>query len=95
VLRIPLSKQTRPIIDAIKSVIEEVSPELVADVMVRGIVVTGGGALIGGIDHLIKQETKILTTVPENALTAVVEGAGLVLSSLNQYQDVLLTHNGA
>lgn len=94
VLRIPLSKQTRPIIDAIRSVIEEASPELVADVMVRGIVITGGGALIGGIDHLIKQETKIFTTVPENALTAVVEGAGLVLSGLDQYQDVLLTHNG-
>jgi rod shape-determining protein MreB len=91
VLRIPLSRQARPIIDAIKTVLEETSPELVADVMVRGIVLTGGGALIGGLAHLVQQETKVETIVSENALTSVVEGASLVLSNLEQYRTVLLS----
>jgi len=91
ILRRPLAKQARPIIDTVKTVLEEAPPELVSDVMQRGIVMTGGGSLIGGIDHLIRQETKVETLVAENALTAVVEGASLVLSALDRYHSVLLT----
>lgn len=94
VLRGALSQQARPIIDTVKTVLEEASPELVSDVMVRGVVLTGGGALIGGIDHLIRKETKVETTVADNALTAVVEGASHVLSALDQYRSVLLSQEG-
>ncbi len=91
VLRLPLSRQMRPIIDAIKTVLEEASPELVADVLAQGIIVSGGGGLLGGIDHLIKQEVKVPVTIAENALTGVVDGAALALEALDQYHKVLLT----
>jgi rod shape-determining protein MreB len=90
VLRVPLSRAVKPIVDTVKTVLEEASPELVSDVMVRGLVLTGGGALIGGLNHLIEEETNMKTTTPDNALTAVVEGAGLCLGGLEQYRDVLL-----
>lgn len=90
IIRLPLTKQARPIVDSIKTVIEEASPELIADIMVRGIVLTGGGSLIAGLDHLIKRDVKIKTHVADNAFTAVVEGAALVLSSLDRYRSVLL-----
>lgn len=90
VLQVPLTRAARPIIDTLKSVLEEASPELVADVSVRGIVLAGGGALIGGIDHLFEHETKVQTVVADNALTAVVEGAAHVLAGLERYQKVLI-----
>lgn len=90
VLRPALAKQARPIIDTIKTVLEEASPELVADIMVRGIVLTGGGALLAGMDRLIERDTKIPTHIAENAMTAVVEGAALVLSGLERYRPTLL-----
>lgn len=90
ILRIPLTRQVRPIVDSIKTILEEASPELVSDVMVRGIMLTGGGALIGGLSHLIKKETKINTIIADNALTAVVEGASHVISGLDKYRGVLL-----
>lgn len=93
ILKSALSRQAKPIIETVKTVLEEAAPELISDVMVRGIVLTGGGALIGGIDHLIRQETKIETTIADNALTAVVEGAGHVLSGLEQYRQVLLSQD--
>ncbi|HEX9679309.1 MAG TPA: rod shape-determining protein [Candidatus Saccharimonadales bacterium] len=95
VLRKPLARQIKPILETVKTVLEEAPPELVADVLVRGIVMTGGGSLIGGIDHLISNETKLETTVADNALTAVVEGAALVLSAIDQYRSVLLAGTGA
>ena len=90
-LRIPLMKQTRPIIDAVKAALEEAPAELIGDIMQSGIVLTGGGGLIAGMDHLVRQETKIDTTIGENALTAVVEGAAKVLEQLDEYRRVLLS----
>ena len=81
VLRLPLSKQTRPITDAVKSALEEAPPELVADVMSNGIYVAGGGGLIAGLERLIQQETKIECKVADNALTAVVEGSARSLKN--------------
>lgn len=96
ILRIPLARAARPIIDTLKSVLEEASPELVADVSMRGIVLAGGGAMIGGIDHLFQHETKLNTVVADNALTAVVEGAAYVLGGLDRYRKVLIkTARGA
>lgn len=89
-LRVPITKQVRPIIDAIKGAVEEAPAELISDVMQSGIVVAGGGAMIGGLDHLIRQETKMETVVADNALTAVVEGAARVLKDINLYKEVLI-----
>ena len=93
ILRTPLARQAKPIIDAIKATLEEAPPELVADVMIKGIVLTGGGSLIRGIDHLVQGETNIETIVAPNALTAVVEGASTTLQDLDKYRNVLISES--
>ena len=90
-VRQPLSKQVRPIVDGVKIVLEETPPELISDIMQRGIVVAGGGGLIAGLDVLIQQESHIEVVVPKNALTAVVEGAAIALKDPERYKDVLMT----
>lgn len=90
-LRIPLTKQVRPLVEAVKTTLEEAPPELVADIVKSGIIIAGGGALLKGLPELIRQETHVKTRAAENALTAVVEGAGLVLEDLDSLKDVLVT----
>lgn len=90
VLAKPMAKQVRPIIDGVKTVLEETPAELISDIMQKGIYVAGGGGLIGGIDHLIRQESHIEVVVPKNALSAVVEGAAIALSQPEKYKDVLM-----
>lgn len=90
VLTKPLSRQVRPILDSVKTILEETPAELISDIMQKGIYVAGGGGLIGGIDHLIRQESHIEVVVPKNALTAVVEGAAIALSQPDKYKDVLM-----
>lgn len=90
-LRIPLTKQVRSIIDAVKTTLEESPPELVADISKFGIILAGGGALLKGLPELIKQETKVKTRAADNALTAVVQGTGLVLEDLDSLKEVLVS----
>lgn len=93
-LSIPLLKQCRPIIVAIRSALEETPTELVADIMQNPIILAGGGSLIGGLPELIQQETKLKALVAENALTAVTEGAFTALSQLDKYRQVLVKSGG-
>lgn len=88
-VRQAMSRQVRPIIDTIRSVIDETPPEILSDIMQNGVHVAGGGGLIAGIDSLIQAETKISATVPKNALTAVVEGATIALEDVDRYHHVL------
>lgn len=83
------------IIDAIKTAIEETPPELLSDVIERGIYLAGGGALLAGLDEAIYQSTQIRTHVTEDPLTAVVRGTGIVLEDVESLQEVLLpsVHN--
>ncbi|TSC74886.1 MAG: rod shape-determining protein MreB [Parcubacteria group bacterium Gr01-1014_30] len=85
-----MEKSIRLIVEEVKKTIEEAPPELLADVMTRGVQMAGGGSLLRGIDVLIQKETKIPTTVIEDPLTAVVRGAGMVLENLDELQDVLV-----
>ncbi len=93
VLRPALTRQARPIVDAVKSVLEEASADVVADVMRNGIYIAGGGGLLAGMDRLIKQETKIRSIIVDNALTAVVEGSARVLKQLDEYNSVLVSQS--
>ena len=79
-----MSESIFAIVDAIKSTLEKTPPELAADVMNRGIVLTGGGALIRGLDVLIADETGIPVYVAENALDCVALGTGLALSAFEK-----------
>ncbi len=78
------------LIDGIKEVLETTPPEILGDIMHRGIVLSGGGALLHGLDVLLQNILKIPVTITEDPLTAVARGAGIVLEDIDYYQDVLL-----
>lgn len=90
-IRVALSKSVRSIVDAVKITIEETPPELVADIMDRGIHLAGGGALLKGLNLLIHRETKMPVHISDDPLTAVARGTGLVLEDLDSLKDVLIT----
>jgi rod shape-determining protein MreB and related proteins len=81
-IREALSEPINIILDTIKVALENTPPELAADIVDRGIVLAGGGALLRGLDTLIKQETGLPVIVAENPLTAVVIGVGKMLDEL-------------
>lgn len=71
------------IIHATKTVLEKIEPEIAADIIDKGIVLTGGGALLEGLDKLLEKELKVPVRVAERPLTCVVEGTGIMLDNLN------------
>jgi rod shape-determining protein MreB len=72
------------IVDNVKLVLEKTPPELAADIIEKGIVMTGGGALLNGLDKLIEHETGVSADVAFNSVEAVAEGTGQVLSYLDK-----------
>ena len=89
-IRQAISRSVRLIVNNIKSVVEETPPELVADIMERGITLAGGGALLRGLDKLIANETSMPAIVADDPLTCVVRGTGIVLEDLNTLRDMLV-----
>ena len=89
-IRRAMEKSVRQIITEIKTAIEETPPELLADIMANGIYLSGGGALLRGLDTLVQKETKIPTKIIEDPMTAVVRGAGMVLEELDKLHEVLV-----
>ncbi len=79
------------IVECVKTVLEKTPPELAADIVDRGIVMTGGGSLLHGLDRLISQETGIPTYLAEDPLSCVALGTGKALESLEAIQDSLTT----
>ena len=78
------------LIDGIKEVLETTPPEILADVMQRGIILSGGGALLSGLDTLLHNELKMPIYIAEDPLSAVARGAGVVLEDLDYYKEVLI-----
>ena len=70
------------IVNTAKSVLEQTPPELSADIIDKGIVITGGGALLNGVDQLLSHELKVPVFVAESPLTCVVEGTGVLLENI-------------
>ena len=89
-IRQALSRSVKAIADAVKDTIEATPPELVADIMHRGITMVGGGSLLKGLDQLIAKETKMPTKVVDDPLTAVARGAGIILEDLDKLSEVLV-----
>ena len=83
-IREALSEPVSAIIDAIKTTLEKTPPELAADIMDRGIMLTGGGALLRGIDKLINEETHMPVNIAENPLDCVALGAGKALAHFDK-----------
>ncbi len=85
-----MEKSIRQIINAVKTTVEKTPPELLADVMSKGIYLVGGGGLLRELDVLISEETKIPVKIAEDPLTTVVRGAGVVLENLDSLAEVLV-----
>jgi rod shape-determining protein MreB and related proteins len=78
------------LVDGIKEVLETTPPELLSDIINRGLVLSGGGALLRGIDTMIQNVIKIPVYVAEDPLTAVARGTGVILDDFDSYKEVLL-----
>lgn len=89
-IREAIYKSVRFIIENIKATLEVTPPELVADIYERGIMLTGGGSLLRGIDELISKQTDIPVHVAEDPVTAVVRGAGILLDDPDFLKEVTL-----
>jgi len=80
-IREALADPVSQIVDAVKSTLEKTPPELAADIIDHGIMLTGGGALLRGLDQLISAETKIPVIIAQNPLDCVADGTGLCLEN--------------
>ena len=89
-IRRALAKSVRAIIDSVKMTIEETPPELVADIMGRGIVLAGGGALLKGLAQLMARQTKMPVVIADDPLRSVAAGTGLVLEDLDKLKGILV-----
>lgn len=78
------------VVQAIKQALEMTPPELSSDILDRGIILTGGGALLKGLDQRIRVETDLPTNVAEEPLLSVVKGAGVIIEDIEKYREVLL-----
>lgn len=81
------------LVDGVKEVLETTPPELLSDIMKTGIILTGGGALIKGIDELIYEAIKIPVYISEDPLTSVARGTGVILDDFEKYRDILISTN--
>jgi rod shape-determining protein MreB len=89
-VREALQEPIGAIVEAVKQSLEETPPELASDIVDRGIVMTGGGSLLRGLDQLLRDVTHLPVRVADGALSAVVLGAGKILDDLAQYEKVLM-----
>jgi rod shape-determining protein MreB len=80
------------LLDAVKEVIETTPPEVLSDVMSRGIILVGGGALLRGLDELLSQTLHVPVYVANDPLTAVARGTGIVLEDMDGFREVLIQH---
>ena len=78
------------IVEAVKRALEQTPPELSADILDRGIILTGGGSLLKGIDQLIRERTNVPVNIGEEPLLSVVKGTGKVLEDVKKYESVLI-----
>lgn len=93
-IREALKEPVSNIVDAVKTALENTPPELAADIMDKGIVMTGGGSLLKGLDRLLCEETGMPVHIAENPIDCVVMGAGKALESLQseKLRRVLISH---
>jgi rod shape-determining protein MreB and related proteins len=89
-IREALSEPVNAVVDALKASLEKTPPELSADIRDRGIILTGGGSLLKGLDRRLRDETNLPINIAEDPLTCVVRGTAKVLEEFATYQRVLL-----
>jgi len=90
-IRIAISEQIDAIVETVKIALEQTPPELSADIVDRGIILTGGGALLKNLDRLLREETSLPITVTEDPLSTVALGSGKVLDNIELLREVVIT----
>ena len=86
-----LTEPTTAIIEGVRLALENTAPELAADIVDRGIVLTGGGALLRNLDIVLREATGLPVIVAENALSCVALGTGKALDLMSQHKNVLIS----
>lgn len=89
-IREAMAASISTLVEGVREVLETTPPEILADIMHRGIILTGGGSLIKGLDKLIQKSIKMPVHISEDPLTAVARGTGVILENLDKYKDVLV-----
>lgn len=89
-IRQALKDPINAIVEAVKRALEQTPPELSADILDRGILMTGGGSMLKGIDQLIRERTNVPVNIAEEPLLSVVKGTGKVLEDVKRYESVLI-----
>jgi rod shape-determining protein MreB len=92
-IREALLPSVMQIVDSVKEVLETTPPEILSDVMHKGVILSGGGALIRGLPELMQSHLKIPVTVADDPLSAVARGTGIILEDLQKYKEVLITNH--
>jgi rod shape-determining protein MreB len=87
---VAISEQIDAIIETVKIALEQTPPELAADIVDRGIVLTGGGALLKNLDKLLREETSLPITITEDPLLTVALGSGVALDSIEILKQVVI-----
>jgi rod shape-determining protein MreB len=89
-IRVAISEQIDSIVETVKTALEQTPPELAADIVDTGIVMTGGGALLKNLDKLLREETSLPITVTEDPLSTVVLGSGKALEDFSILREVTI-----
>ncbi|MBA4392240.1 MAG: rod shape-determining protein [Desulfobacca sp.] len=87
-VRLAISEQIDTIVETVKIALEQTPPELAADIVDRGIFLTGGGALLKNLDTLLREETGLPITIADDPLSAVVLGSGMTLENMELLKEV-------
>ena len=89
-IREALAEPVNAIVAAVKLTLEKTPPELAADIRDRGIILTGGGSKLKGLDHRLRDETSLPINLADDPMTCVVRGTGLILDNFEKYEKLLL-----
>lgn len=92
-VREAISQSVDTLIESVREVLETTPPEILSDIMRSGITLTGGGALLKGLDELLSEWLKVPVVVAEDPLTAVARGTGVILENLELHRDMLSEHD--
>jgi rod shape-determining protein MreB len=94
-IREAIAHSIEQLVDSVKEVLETTPPEVVSDILKRGIYLAGGGALIRELPRLLQEELGVPVHVADDPLTAVVRGTGIMLEDIEFYKEAFVHHDDA